>query len=472
MHAVCSKKTNKQVLSGDCQEGQSRAKLYSQHQVNGEHLRAAYASQLWGNMTDRKGTWASIRSAILNGAGRKQREQRIRVISTDTERTTASAIALVQALFDIDASALAKNPSAYVRLQTHATSYDPWRAYDFGDFERYFFDGAEADSPELQEYVASDFYVDTARQWKEETGSNVTLDFGGLQVMQPLCAGLALPISKQLLLDVYRASEEYQSRIFSNSGRFAARMTALEMGPLALHILGFIDAKLQSSQQQAQQVDDLVLHSFHDTSVMFLLQGLRLDWNGRFPMFAELVVLEIYTLADGSNATSGLYDDKVFRWLRNGEWLPATYPGCVAEYEDFDTQLCPLGVLIDHLESIALTMPEYAAQVAKLTATDGSSCPPGPKHKQRAKADLSLLVFFFGVVVGLQVAAFAWCMAKQGRDGECCQQASHWVRRNNPRNQHTYLYDSYEEGTRDDGDLSSFESENGNMISNLSDKDL
>ncbi len=71
-----------------------------------------------------------------------------------------------------------------------------------------------------------------------------------------------------------------------------------------------------------------------------MLQALNIS-NGREPMFAEMLTLEIYEISDSDpwysknieHITNELYANYLFRWTRKDKALETPFPGCEQEYK-------------------------------------------------------------------------------------------------------------------------------------------
>merc|ERR1712154_265219 len=100
----------------------------------------------------------------------------------------------------------------------------------------------------------------------------------------------------------------------------------------------------------------LIYHSVHDTTILFVLEALGIS-NGREPMFAEMLTLEIYERSANDPwydknlevETIELFANYLFRWTRKGKAL-TPFPGCEQEYEYTKSDLCSLSVLMEAMK--------------------------------------------------------------------------------------------------------------------------
>eukprot|EP01083_Nonionella_stella_P093264 261308_1 len=161
----------------------------------------------------------------------------------------------------------------------------------------------------------------------------------------------------------------------------------------------------------------LIYHSVHDTSILYMLEALGIS-NGREPMFAEMLTLEIYERSmndpwyniDIQQVTDELYENYLFRFTRKGKAL-AIFPECEEEYQYTHSSLCSLSVLMaamDYGQNIkpwektcrSVTEQYFAKQKKK----------EKKKKHQKSKgsnSDLSFLwTFALGVSCGVAIMMF------------------------------------------------------------------
>ncbi len=159
----------------------------------------------------------------------------------------------------------------------------------------------------------------------------------------------------------------------------------------------------------------LVYHSVHDTSILFLLEAMNIS-NGREPMFAEMLTLEIYERSESDpwynknieQETNELYANYLFRWTRKG--LPLTpFPGCEAEAEYTKSNLCSLSVLMDAIE-YGQNIKEWETTCQQVTNAYFQKKNKKKKDKIKKSKDGSLIsylwTFLFGVSVGVALMMF------------------------------------------------------------------
>ena len=121
-------------------------------------------------------------------------------------------------------------------------------------------------------------------------------------------------------------------------------------------INGYLDA------EQAK----LVFHSTRGISTLLILEPLGLS-TGIQPIYANLVNLEIYSRStdDMDNKYSTYqaeeseygYDKYLFRFTNMGDFMP--FPGCDEDYNNGDSTLCNLEVLLNRFDEYALYLKDW-----------------------------------------------------------------------------------------------------------------
>jgi ubiquitin-like domain-containing CTD phosphatase 1 len=93
----------------------------------------------------------------------------------------------------------------------------------------------------------------------------------------------------------------------------------------------------------------LALFSGHDTTLAPLLVSLGPNvWNGEWPPYASMLIIEIHEIIDGATDRSIYKSDFAFRLLFNGKVLTSKVDKCPAEAD-----LCDVQVLLDRVTPFA-----------------------------------------------------------------------------------------------------------------------
>ena len=171
-----------------------------------------------------------------------------------------------------------------------------------------------------------DLYRRVDSVWKNVTGMDYSYDKGEGAVLM-YCGGLEVPLSWNQFLDTLNVSYQLREAILSNN-ETSSTSCSLAASPIAWlfytlvdnHVRyrtqeNTLDAEGEDSVEVQQDIDGLqsvepkefylgaekaklVYHSVHDTSILYLLEAMGIS-NGREPMFAEMLTLEIYSRARG-----------------------------------------------------------------------------------------------------------------------------------------------------------------------------
>lgn len=118
------------------------------------------------------------------------------------------------------------------------------------------------------------------------------------------------------------------------------------MGPLWAEIMDNIQPILSKEDSPPNK---LALFSGHDTTLAPLLVSLGPNvWNGEWPPYASMLIIEIHEIIDGATDRSIYKSDFAFRLLFNGKVLTSNMDGCPAEAD-----LCDVQILLDQVTPFA-----------------------------------------------------------------------------------------------------------------------
>ena len=153
-----------------------------------------------------------------------------------------------------------------------------------------------------------------------------------------------------------------------------------------------------------------------------MLEALGIS-NGKEPMFAEMLTLEIYERSESDpwylrnidEETDELYANYLFRWTRKGKAL-SPFPGCKDEYEYTKSDLCSLSVLMKAME-YGQNIKDWEATCINVTDAyftthhkDGDLRKTKKEKKKKKHKDSDLVsyiwTFVFGVSVGVASMMF------------------------------------------------------------------
>ena len=117
-------------------------------------------------------------------------------------------------------------------------------------------------------------------------GSEFT-GYTGIGILPIYCYGLELPLTDELFENAKNLSYLWIKSILHNN-ETSQRTQIMANAPLTYEISEVINNKIHLNKGPK-----MIFHAFHDTSIIMLLESYGI-WDGNHPIFAEMVILEIY----------------------------------------------------------------------------------------------------------------------------------------------------------------------------------
>eukprot|EP01083_Nonionella_stella_P080454 221123_1 len=421
---------NEQIVEGDCAVSSSLYQVIDQHRANAKMAREFYiGNEDYQLMSLSKLNDIAGQLTYYNQLSHNVDIPEIKIIAADYERTITSATVFMSEFLNIN------TPQVSMELYTHDYQSDPYTTtHDkncplIGKYIQH----RGTKTRQYKTLMKSALMNATKHQWLQATGLNYSYENGEGAILM-YCGGLDIPLKWQHFLNVLNMSYAIREAILANN-ETATETCRLAASPLAWlfkrlvlnHIISLREKAMEEkwafetenegylSAKHAQ----LIYHSVHDVSILYLLQALGIS-NGREPMFAEMLTLEIYerSMTDPwynkniEQVTNELFENYLFRWTRKGKPL-AMFPGCEAEYEYTQSTLCSLSVLMDALEYGENIKP-WEETCAKVTEEYFGEVPArhkGKDNKDKKKTTGGSALsygwtFVFGISVGIASVMF------------------------------------------------------------------
>jgi ubiquitin-like domain-containing CTD phosphatase 1 len=174
-------------------------------------------------------------------------------------------------------------------------------------------------------------------------------------IMTTICTDRPLPAaiddygrnntSTNLLQQIYESEiQKWSFHVTHNDGEYAK----LAMGPLWSEILENIRPIINPDDGQSPP-NRLALVSGHDTTILPLLVTLGPGvWDGQWPPYASMMIIEIHEIIDGKTDRTIFKSDFMFRLLMNGQARTSKIQGCPP-----DGELCDVQILMDRVSPFA-----------------------------------------------------------------------------------------------------------------------
>ena len=296
----------------------------------------------------------------------------------------------------------------------------------------------------------------TIQEWHDAVGNAYSYDRGEGAVLM-YCAGLEIPLEYETFINSLNASYAIREAILANNETSpttcklaASPVNWLFFTLIQNHIMflgqqetiiseGGSSQELEDELNKEAEADDdkdsefylnaeqakLIYHSVHDVTILYVLESLGIS-NGREPMFAEMLTLEIYQRSPSDPwynknmeiTTNELYANYLFRWTRKGKAL-TPFPGCEEEYEYTQSSLCSLSVLMKAIKygqnikdwegtCYNVTEEYFAKKSKKKTSKKKEKECTGQKVNIKEKDSIMpfLWTFAFGVSMGVAIMMF------------------------------------------------------------------
>eukprot|EP00542_Grammatophora_oceanica_P022142 CAMPEP_0194036752 /NCGR_PEP_ID=MMETSP0009_2-20130614/9116_1 /TAXON_ID=210454 /ORGANISM="Grammatophora oceanica, Strain CCMP 410" /LENGTH=639 /DNA_ID=CAMNT_0038678635 /DNA_START=42 /DNA_END=1961 /DNA_ORIENTATION=- len=390
-------------LEGSCQAGQLILQGYEQELANGQHLRNAYVYD--STMMDH-----DARMRLLDLSDTKSlayQEPVIRYRSDDDQRTLMSGQVLLRGMFGTEFVQHLKNTGTRPVLPVHTA--DRWMDV---------LDPNHKTCPKLtdiKEHAASSrgfaklIRSKEAREVRKYVQRNLgkeELEDGFLDcMMTTICTDRPLPDSIadfgtigpralhgdddddeddhddhdhddgitsrswfERLQDFDVSKEAYLMR-YKDS-----QYAKLGMGPLWAEIIEQLEPSVGVSALPPQ--NKMAIYAGHDSTLIPLMETMGI-WDGAWPPYASMLILEMHELIDGQTDRTVYKSDYAFRVLFNGKVLTDRMEGCPPGEE-----LCDVQVFLDKITPIATrnppdcmnshsTSPSAVAESKQLLSTPG-----------------------------------------------------------------------------------------------------
>eukprot|EP01084_Bolivina_argentea_P142522 250376_1 len=451
---------NEQIVEGSCAVSSSLQQVIPQHRTNAEMAKAFYiGEEPYQLMTQSQLNDIAGQLTYYNQLSKNLDIPEIKIISANYERTITSATVFMSEFLNIN------TPHVAMELYTHDYQSDPYTSNKDKNcplIGKYINDMG-MNSTDYKTVMKSDLMNKTQVAWYKATGLNYSYNNGEGAVLM-YCGGLDVPLKYNDFLNVLNMSYAIREALLANNetSTTACKLVASPMAWLfntliKNHILylrqvetlktqgeNFEQIKGNFEGVQSTETDEyylyaekakLIYHSVHDTSILYMLQALGIS-NGREPMFAEMLTLEIYERSvsdpwynkDIQQTTNELYANYLFRWTRKGKPL-APFPGCEQEFKYTNSNLCSLSVLMDAIEygeniktwekTCQNVTEKYFAKKKKKTKVKSGHKHDSNIHDDNAHDNIEqsatsgsvsfvslLWTFLFGVSIGIAIMMF------------------------------------------------------------------
>lgn len=374
------------ALGGNCYTGQLVSDGYNQEVANGQFLRQAYLESdlpLFNTTV-----WTQINT-----------DEEVYLRSDDEQRTLMSGQLLVHGMFNISQQIIVPwhtgdynldqiypNSNVCPRLDTLEDAI-----YATPDFVRF----NTSNEAQILNYQLDNIWGAGYWSWY------YTLDC----IMTTLCTDRPLPDGGQTPAQIYMnetifnrtlAHFEFQYEYLNRYNN--SQWAKLAMGNTAWHVRTNLFNVLynESSSLHTNTPLKFALFSGHDTTIQpFLAAILRENWDGRWPGYASMVTIELYsTVESETNPSTNELDNYLFRIVYNSEVV--SIPECA-------DPLCPVQVLIDALSFGQEYMPCSVTTDAVIPDDDTGAC--SDDNGTDLATGIWVMLIFLSLLVGGLVGA-------------------------------------------------------------------
>lgn len=394
---------NQQIVDGNCLKGQSLYPLLFQHKINGQKIFNHYIDHdttetFFASSNNQTIFNASQLLTIFEEILNQQYSSKFQIHCTNYERTLSSAMALVTSMFDqllnqsnfdcienINSTSMMNEcyqlldelSSINLNLEnenhtnivwdvvTHdkeSSPYLPRENYIFGDDLKTYMNQI-LENNDYYDYYQSDEITEIYQQYANITNLSVSSISSkiGIDILPAYCDNIKIPLTSSLFDKIVNASYHLKQLYWQNEYNMYENQRQFEPNASRHEVFQLASSPMRNIiYDYAVQINDsqkIVYHSFHDSTILVLLGGLGIS-NGIQPIFAELLLLEIFEIKN--NASENVNDffpsGFGFRFLRNGDILQ--FENCSSLIE-IGSQLCDLNVLLTILSQNAMTMTEW-----------------------------------------------------------------------------------------------------------------
>lgn len=419
---------NKQIVEGNCLQGQSLYPLLTQHKQNGQTLFNGYIN----NNNSKLNIYnTSMFYDIYKNVMENNFDSRFIIHSTNYERTLGSAIALVTSMINelinaVDNADVINGTNLIWNIMTHDKQRDPYVPEDnyiFGETLTQFMYSQLKDSLYYQ-YWESDYVTNTSQFYSNLT--NVTFyDFLGIDSLPAYCDNLKIPLSFNNYNKIINISYDLIQYLFRNEYNMYVKDKEEKFinytNSTKNNILKLISSPMRHLIHEyiinnTNNIDisekNIVYHSFHDSTIFELLGGMGIS-DGIQPIFAEMLSLEIYVInidKISKNISQLFPSGFAFRLLRNNKIL--RFSNCSELIELYNSELCDLNVLLNILSDDAMPMVEWEIVMqeylnnfyANYSVDDQGDTNSG---KDKSCSQDFIRGIIFGILIGIATSIFA-----------------------------------------------------------------
>lgn len=332
---------NEQEIEGNCQKEQSLKYLILQQQANAQHIRQAYIGSNSYNLFN-ESTLNDIGNNIISNS----EDERIKLTSTDFERTIASLTVITSKLLFPNGG----GDNAIININTHDIDSDPYLCYyddcmDSDEFPAWLnMYHSDPLTKKNNEILETEYANSTITAFENEGG--IWSGNAHSQILYPYCNGMTLPLSNSTFWDAVRLGYEIDTAFVNTT--YGRNKSECVYNFWATPLLNKIKFDINMIKQYSYP--KLVIHSAHDWTILLLIHALGI-YDYTLPIFGELLTLELYS---SKNNTNSYY----FRFTRRGSFVP--FPDC--DYQNGETQLCDLDIMLNKSFNNIPTTDQYLNQ--------------------------------------------------------------------------------------------------------------
>ena len=215
--------------------------------------------------------------------------------------------------------------------------------------------------------------------------TNITFSlFTVFDVLPAYCAGLKIPFNATFFDNMLSINTELTKLFWGDSYNLLYNTTernddkhnANQVWSSVLRYIvseyvnnaTFMDNEINNNNNNNDKYQ-IVYHSAHDTTILAFLGGLGAS-NGTWPVFAEMIVLEIYSVNNNENSMKLFESGYAFRLLRNG--IAIKFDNCSNLIEN-GMELCDLNVILNILTDKAMSLKEWEVWALNVINNETSS---------------------------------------------------------------------------------------------------
>ena len=353
---------NQLLLNSNCEMEQSWPNLIDQQHENAQILINAYMS-------------SNDKSQLFDiSLTNKQSitKDYIKIYTSNAERCMLSTMAMISYLLNISATNSTKLQPIIETITNDPkfNPYSPWNNAICTQQEQYKLWQNKSTNDMFSNYINpkreiimnDEKYINTMKSYQEQGGVIINESFAfhehpGFRIANFYCNGLNLPLDDKTFWDLIQIGKNYTSTIPNRFSNDQFERKYLEKQRCIYHFYAIPMYKrvyddIYKMLTNEMENDKFILHSAHDSSIIAFLSGLNL-YDGIVPYFAQFWTLEIYSSNDEEDG------EYLFRFTHRGEFIE--YEHCKQEYEDKQSELCNLDILLNNgFKNVNITQREWA----------------------------------------------------------------------------------------------------------------